>query len=119
MKEADSTIDISSDTHEPASFTPALYLALDNWVDEGQVLVNLLLSQINKDNLIRDEVMNTILFSVLGSYSYIFSLNYKETKDIPFSHSKAITQLMNNPQISKLVEGYMHSQVSKKVGEMV
>ena len=96
-----------------------LDIALTNWAVIGQGLLNDVLFEMNKNELVKDEMMRTLIFSVVGGYTFHFSKSWRTDSDYELAHSQAITKLMSQPQITSMIEGFMQNKVSSKVEEMV
>ena len=97
----------------------SLDIALTNWAVIGQGLLNDVLFEMSKNQLVKDEMMKTLIFSVVGGYTFHFSKSWKTDNDYQLAHSQAITKLMSQPQITSMIEGFMQNKVSSKVEEMV
>ena len=103
-----------------ADLSPSsLDIALTNWVVMGQGLLNDVLFEMSKGQLVKDEMMKTLIFSVVGGYTFHFSKSWKTDNDYQLAHSQAITKLMSQPQITSMIEGFMQNKISTKVEEMV
>lgn len=103
--------DVSADT--PQSFD----LAIREWRAVGLPSFVALMEAFHDADLIQDPTMRAVVFKVVAGY--IFRATNEYDGDMMLAHVAALSHVMSDPTVSRLVEGMIESQVDGFVGGLL
>lgn len=92
---------------------------IEAWVREGQPLLNNLLQSLHECNMIKEPMLETLVFSVVGGYSFNFSKAVSEGLSVGDAHSHAMSLLISNPKMSQMTETFMRGAVADQISKVV
>jgi hypothetical protein len=108
--------DTSPSSAHMSLLSPQLTEAILDWVVNGQPHLEKLLSSLHNENIIKEPLIQTMIFSIVGGYSHHFSASLiYDTQDIEQAHHHALSAVMSNPNVAKMTETILQTQVTKAV----
>lgn len=99
----------------PSNFTKNV----EAWVNDGQPILNDLLQSLHEGEFIKEPMVETFVFTIVGGYSYNFSKAVREGMSVGDAHSHAMTLLIQNPKMESMTEAFMQNTVAGHVSKVV
>lgn len=112
----------SSGSHPPppdaSADTPEAFdLAIREWRAVGLPSFVALMEAFHEADLIKDPTMKAVVFKVVGGY--IFRASNEYDGDMMLAHVAALSHVMADPTVSRLVENMIEAQVDGYVGGLM
>ena len=96
-----------------------LHMSIESWCQEGFRHFDDVMLNLAKSNLITDPMMKTLLFNIFGQYVHGFTMAFQMNNDIIASSSIAFSNLIQDPQVSNLVQGFMTDAINDKIQDVI
>lgn len=112
---ASCSVDVSEIEGSQVVASPYLTELISNWVMEGLPIFEKLMEGLFKEGVIKDPTQQLLLFNVIGGFNHHFGEAWKLEFDLQDSTTIAISKMMANPAIGKMVESFMQNQVEENV----
>jgi len=110
-----SNSDVSEGSQTNVVASPNLTELISTWVIEGLPIFENLMTGLFKEGVIKDPTQQLLFFNVIGGFNHHFGEAWKLDFDLEESTSIAMTKMMSNPAIGKMIESFMQSQVENNV----
>ena len=95
--------------------SPNLTELISDWVTEGLPIFEKLMTGLFKEGIIKDPTQQLLLFNVIGGFNHHFGEAWKLDFNLEESTSIAMTKMMSNPAVGKMIETFMQKQVEDNV----
>jgi len=88
---------------------------ISTWVMEGLPIFEKLMTGLFEENIIKDPTQQLLFFNVIGGFNHHFGEAWKLDFNLEESTSIAMSKMMANPAIGKMIESFMQSQIENNV----
>jgi len=88
---------------------------ISTWVMEGLPIFERLMTGLFNEGVIKDPTQQLLFFNVIGGFNHHFGEAWKLDFNLEESTSIAMSKMMANPAIGKMVESFMQRQVEDNV----
>ena len=88
---------------------------ISTWVMEGLPIFEKLMTALFEENVIKDPTQQLLFFNVIGGFNHHFGEAWKLDFNLEESTSIAMTKMMANPAIGKMIESFMQNQIENNV----
>lgn len=121
MDESDDTTssvsnsDVSEGSQTNVVASSNLTELISTWVMEGLPIFERLMTGLFNEGVIKDPTQQLLFFNVIGGFNHHFGEAWKLDFNLEESTSIAMSKMMANPAIGKMVESFMQRQVEDNV----
>jgi len=88
---------------------------ISTWVNEGLPIFERLMTGLFEENIIKDPTQQLLFFNVIGGFNHHFGEAWRLDFNLEESTSIAMTKMMANPAIGKMIESFMQNQIESNV----
>jgi len=110
-----SNSDVSEGSQTNVVTSPNLTELISDWVMEGLPIFEKLMTGLFKEGVIKDPTQQLLFFNVIGGFNHHFGEAWKLDFNLEESTSIAMTKMMSNPAVGKMIETFMQKQVEDNV----
>jgi len=110
-----SNSDVSEGSQTNVVASSNLTELISAWVKEGLPIFEKLMTGLFEENVIKDPTQQLLFFNVIGGFNHHFGEAWRLDFNLEESTSIAMTKMMANPAIGKMIESFMQNQVENNV----
>jgi hypothetical protein len=110
-----SNSDVSEGSQTNVVVSSTLTELITDWVMEGLPVFEKLMTGLFNEGVIKDPTQQLLFFNVIGGFNHHFGEAWKLDFNLEESTSIAMSKMMANPAIGKMIESFMQSQVENNV----
>lgn len=107
------------DVSHASSPSSAIQSALTRFFEEAYPAFDNLMSALSTSGFIIDPTVKTLFFNGVGGYLFALKTAHQQGFDFPLSHTTAISVLMRDDSINRLVDQSLAMMVDRRIEKVV